>query len=181
MAIKPTIFKIALQISNMDRHYYGDHAVTIARHASETDERMMMRVLAFCCHAQEQLQFAGGLCEADEPDLWLKDLTGTITLWVDVGLPEEKRLLKACGRAQQVVVYAYGGHSAQIWWENLSARTKRLKQLQIFSVAQSSSQALARLTARTMSLHCSIQDGSLWISNTADSISVDYSRLQVSD
>ncbi len=181
MAIKPTIFKIALQISDMDRHYYGDHAVTIARHASETDERMMMRVLAFCCHAQEHLLFAGGLSEADEPDVWLKDLTGTIQLWIDVGLPEEKRLLKACGRAQQVVIYAYGGHGVQIWWDNLSARTKRLKNLRLFSVAQSSSQALARLTARTMNLSCTIQDGSLWISNATDSVLVDYAPLQLAD
>ena len=115
MALKATIFKADLQIADMDRHYYGDHALTIARHPSETDERMMVRLLAFALHAHDMLAFGRGLSADDEPDLWQKDLTGAIDLWIDVGQPDEKRMLKACGRSSRVVVYStaaaatYGG------------------------------------------------------------------------
>src|SRR5512147_3279852 len=106
MALKSTIFKAELQISDMDRNYYGSHSLTIARHPSETDERMMVRLLAFALHANEGLAFGRGLSTDDEPDLWQRDLTGAIRLWIDVGLPDEKLLRRACGRADEVVVYA---------------------------------------------------------------------------
>jgi len=99
MAIKSTIYKATLQVADMDRHYYADHALTIARHPSETDERMMMRCLAFALNAGEALAFGKGLSDADEPDLWQRDLTGAIQLWIEVGQPDEKRILRACGRA----------------------------------------------------------------------------------
>ena len=114
MALKSTIYKADLQIADMDRHYYQDHSLTLARHPSETDERLMVRLLAFVRHANESLIFAKGLSDVDEPDLWQKDLTGAIELWIDVGQPDERRMLKACGRASQVVVYSYSSTSA-IW------------------------------------------------------------------
>ena len=113
MAIKATIFKTELQVSDMDRGYYRDHTLTLARHPSETDERMMVRLLAFALHADEALLFGRGLSTDDEPDLWQKDLTGAVELWIDVGLPTEKDIRKACGRARQVVVYCYGGRGVQ--------------------------------------------------------------------
>ena len=108
MALKATIFKVGLQVADMERGYYGDHALTVARHPSETDERMMLRVLAFALHAGPDLAFGKGLSTDDEPDLWQRDLTGAIALWIDVGQPDEKLLRRACGRAREVVVYAYG-------------------------------------------------------------------------
>ena len=95
MASNATIFKATLQIADMDRNYYADHALTIARHPSETDERMMVRLLAFVQHAHEALAFGRGLSADDEPDLWRRDLTGAVELWIEVGQPEEKRLRKA--------------------------------------------------------------------------------------
>ncbi len=120
MALKATIFKADLQIADMDRRYYGDHTLTIARHPSETDERMMVRLLAFAMHADEALSFGRGLSTDDEPDLWRKDLTGTIEIWIDVGLPDEKRVRRACGRARQVFVYSYGGRGAELWWDQFA-------------------------------------------------------------
>ena len=114
MALKATIFKADLQIADMDRNYYQDHALTLARHPSETDERMMVRLLAFAIHADEALTFTKGLFDTEEPDLWQKDLTGAIQLWIEVGQPDEKRILKACGRSEQVIVYSYGATS-HIW------------------------------------------------------------------
>ena len=116
MALKATIFKAGLQIADMGRNYYHDHALTLARHPSETSERMMVRLLAFALNASETLTFGKGLSTDDEPDLWQKDLTGAIDLWIDVGLPDEKSIRKACGRAAQVRIYSYGGRNAELWW-----------------------------------------------------------------
>src|SRR5690606_31628497 len=132
MALKSTIYKAALQVSDMDRNYYGQHALTIARHPSENDERMMVRLLAFACNAGEALEFGRGLSADDEPDLWEKDLTGAIQLWIDVGLPDEKLLRKACGRSRQVRLYAYGGRIVDIWHEENRARLMRLDNLEVF-------------------------------------------------
>lgn len=162
MALKATIFKAELQISDMDRHYYATHALTIARHPSETDERMMMRVLAFARHAQETLAFGKGLSADDEPDLWQKDLTGAIDLWIDVGQPDEKRIMKAAGRAAQVAIYCYSSHS-QIWWEQVVRKIERARNVAVYQIAPATSQALALLTQRTMQLQCTIQDGEIWI------------------
>ena len=104
MALKATIFKADLHIADMARNYYAEHALTVARHPSETDERMMARILAFALNADERLAFGKGLSDADEPDLWQKDLTGAIEHWIEVGQPDEKRLLRACGRAARARV-----------------------------------------------------------------------------
>ena len=116
MALKATIFKASLQVSDIDRNYYGEHQLTLARHPSETDERMMMRVLAFALNAHEHLEFGKGLSDVDEPHLCQKDLTGQIVHWIDVGLPEEKRLVRASGKAGRVTVYAYG-RGVDVWWK----------------------------------------------------------------
>lgn len=162
MALKATIFKAELQIADMDRNYYGTHSLTIARHPSETDERMMIRVLAFALHAGDALAFGKGLSTEDEPDLWQKDLTGAIELWIDVGQPDEKRLLKACGRSDRVVVYSYSAASA-IWWAQAAAKLERAKNLQVTNIPASASQALAALAQRSMQLQCTIQEGQLWL------------------
>jgi uncharacterized protein YaeQ len=167
MALKATIFKAELQIADMDRHYYNTHALTIARHPSETDERMMVRVLAFAKHADDALTFGKGLSDTDEPDLWRKDLTGAIDLWIEVGQPDEKRILKACGRAARVIVYSYSSNSA-IWWAQIGSRVARARNLQVFNLAASSSLALAGLAQRNMNLQCTIQDGQTWINGATE-------------
>lgn len=163
MALKATIFKADLQIADMDRNYYAGHTLTLARHPSETDERMMVRLLAFALHAHEALSFGKGLSADDEPDLWQKDLTGAIELWIDVGQPDDKRMLKACGRAEQVVVYSYSGTS-HIWWNQIAAKVGRAKNLRVVNLPAESTQALAKLAQRTMQVQCTIQDGQVWMS-----------------
>lgn len=173
MALKATIFKVELQIADMDRNYYRDHVLTVARHPSETDERMMVRLLAYALNADEALAFGKGLSTDDEPDLWRKDLTGAINLWIDVGLPDEKRIRKACSRAQQVLVYSYGGHGAGIWWDQIGDRLERARNLRVVSVPTAASQALAKLVQRTMCLSCIIQDRQVWLSDLADRVQVE--------
>jgi uncharacterized protein YaeQ len=177
MALKATIFKADLQIADMDRHYYGDHALTIARHPSETDERMMVRVLAFALHAHDMLAFGRGLSADDEPDLWQKDLTGAIDLWIDVGQPDEKRMLKACGRSSHVVVYNYGSGS-NVWWSQIGSRVERAKNLRVLRVPAAASSALAALAQRTMQLQCTIQDGQIWMTGGDQSVQIDLTALK---
>ena len=126
MALKSVIYKAQLQVADMDRHYYADHALNIACHPSETLQRMMTRILVFALHATESLELAKGISDVDEPDLWQKDLTGAIQLWIELGQPEERRILKACGRADQVIIYAYG-NNAQLWWKQISNKLARAK------------------------------------------------------
>ena len=178
MAIKATIFKANLQIADMERHYYQDHALTLARHPSETDERLMVRLLAFALHAHEYLEFGQGMTADDEADLWLKDLTGAIELWIDVGIPDEKLIRKACGRANQVVVYCYGGRVADMWFAQNSAQFERQKNLAIINLPVASTQALAKLAQRTMDLQCTIQDGQVWLSDGNSSVQVERVMLK---
>ena len=178
MALKATVFKAQLQIADMDRHYYHDHTLTIARHPSETDERMMGRVLTFALHAQEELAFGKGLSTDDEPALWQKDLTGAVELWIDVGMPDEKDIRKACGRAARVFIYSYGGRSADLWWEQNHGKLKRLKNLTVINLPAATTQALAKLAQRTMQLQCTIQDGEVWLADDDERIEVDRIMLK---
>ena len=172
MATKATIFKADLQIVDMDRNYYHDHALTLARHPSETDERMMMRLLAFARHASEALTFTRGLSNSDEPDLWQKDLTGSIENWIELGQPDEKRIRKACGRSQQVTIYCYSGNSASIWWQQNSPALSKLHNLAVINIAAGISKTLAQLAQRNMQLQASVQDGVTWMANSEASVEV---------
>ncbi len=178
MALKATIFKADLNIADMDRHYYHDHVLTIAQHPSENDERMMVRLLAFALHAHDDLTFGKGLSTEDEPDLWHKDLTGTIELWVDVGLPDERRIRKACGRAKRVVIYSYGGRGADLWWQQNRSKLERVDNLSVCNLPADISLALANLARRSMQLQCTIQDGQVWIANNDDRIELDLTVLK---
>lgn len=178
MALKSTIFKADLQIADMDRGYYQGHVLTIAQHPSETDERMMVRLLAFARHADDALVFGKGLSTDDEPDLWRKDLTGAVELWIDVGLPDEKRVRKACGRAVQVVVYSYGGRAADIWWSQNAAKLERLDNLTVVNLPAEASQILERLAQRSMRLQCTVQDGQIWLADDKDTAQIELVTLK---
>ena len=179
MAIKATVFKANLQIADMERHYYQDHTLTIARHPSETDERMMVRLLAFALHAHERLVFGEGMTNDEEADLWIKDLTGAIDLWLDVGIPDEKLTRKACGRAKKVIIYSYGGQVADNWFSQNSSLFSRHKNLSIFNLPQQNTQALGQLAQRSMNLQCTIQDGQVWLSDADSSILIERIPLKI--
>jgi uncharacterized protein YaeQ len=177
MALKATIARATLAVSDMDRGYYATHALTIARHPSETDERMMVRVLAFALHADEALAFGRGLSTDDEPDLWQHDPTGLVLRWIDVGLPDERSLRKAAGRAHEVVVYAYGGRAVDLWWQRSRDALARLPRLVVRSVPPDVSQALAAMAGRTMQLTCTVQDGHVYFSDQATSLAIELATL----
>lgn len=177
MALKSTIFKADIQISDMDRHYYAQHSLTLAQHPSETTERLMVRLLAFMRHASEQLSFGKGISNEDEAALWEKDLSDQIQLWIELGTPDEKRVRKACHRAQQVVIYAYGGRTVPIWWQQNQKLLERFDNLQIFNVSRETSAALEKMCDRTMQLQCTIQDGLIWVSSDQANVQVELEKL----
>ena len=165
MALKSTIFKAELQVSDLDRGHFATHALTVARHPSETDERMMVRLLAFALDAHERLEFGRGLSSEGEADLALADLTGAIELWIDVGLPDERAVRKASGRARQVKVYLYGGRAASLWWRQNEAALSRLENVRVLEIPEEVSRSLAATAQRTMRVDCTIQDGEVWWSH----------------
>jgi uncharacterized protein YaeQ len=172
MALGATIFKIQLSITDTDRGYYADHSLTIARHPSETDERMVVRILAFIAQAHERLQFTRGLSADDEPDLWQKNFSDEIELWIEVGLPDEKRVRKACSRAEKVMVYIYGGRTADSWWQQHAGKLERFDHLGVVSLPKPATDALAALVERSMQWQCTVQDQQLWITVGEQSVEV---------
>lgn len=178
MALKATIFKAALEIADLDRHYYQTHALTIARHPSETDERMMVRILAFALHANDALMFGKGISTDDEPALWQKDLTGAVEYWVEVGLPDEKLVRRACGQADQVIVYTYGGRGAELWWSQNRDKLERNANLAILNIPLEASRELAKLAQRNMQLQCTIQEGQIWFAQGEETVPIELSKIK---
>jgi len=164
MAQKATIYKVELSVSDMDRHYYETHKLTVAKHPSETDERLMIRLLAFALNAHEQLEMTKGLSTDDEPDIWRKSLSGELELWIALGLPSEKIVRQSCGKSGAVVIYAYGGNTADMWWDKLQGRTTRFDNLSVVNFAEDSTRELAELANRSMQLQVNIQDGEVMVS-----------------
>jgi len=181
MALKSTIFKAQLQIADMDRQLYANHSLTLAQHPSETDERLMVRLLAFALHVPPDtdngaLEFGKGLSDTDEPDLWQRNLTGEIEQWIDVGQPDDRRLIRAAGRARRVVAIAY--HSAApIWWKGIAGKVARLSNLQVWQWPPEQSQALAQIAQRTMQLQVTVQDGLVWVADGEHSVELAPQRL----
>ncbi|MFA6192520.1 MAG: YaeQ family protein [Sulfurimonas sp.] len=170
MSTKATIYKASLNIANMDSHYYAEHNLTLAKHPSENDFRFMVRLAAFVLNANDALQFCKGISQDDEPDLWQKALDGEILLWIDLGQPDEKRIRKACGRSQKVIIYTYQEGSAFAWYKNVESSLKRFKNLSVIHLNFDGD--IEQLVERTMSLQCNISDGELTMISGEKSIIV---------
>lgn len=185
MALKSTIHKATIGIADIDHSYYADHALTLARHPSETDERMMMRLVAFSlqahkllslCKGDGTLAFGAGLSDPDEPDVWLRDFTGAIRLWIAVGQPEDKPLMKACGKADEVHLYAFS-HATPIWWKGIHSKVVRAQNLHVYQIASETAQSLATLAERSMNLQATIQEGALTLSSALGSVQIEPELL----
>jgi uncharacterized protein YaeQ len=181
MALKATIYKIQAELADMDRNLYGDYSLTIASHPSETEERMMVRFLAFMLNVPENndlgdLEFAKDICETDGPSLWQRDLTGQIEHWIDLGQPDDRRLIRACGRSKRVSVYAFGS-STNIWWKGVAENLVRTKNLTVWQIPADQSRGLSTLSQRTMKIQVTVQDGTVWVGNGSVSVEVQLSRI----
>jgi uncharacterized protein YaeQ len=184
MALKSTVFRVNLQIADIDNNYYADHALTLARHPSETDERMMVRLVAMAlqahklqsvCQGDGTLAFGAGLSDPDEPDVWLRDFTGQTRLWIEVGQPEEKPLVKACGKADEVVLYCFS-HSAEIWWRGIENKLSRPRNLSVYRIPSAASQSLQSLAQRSMQLQATVQEGALTLGDDKNSVEIEPLR-----
>ena len=164
MAQNATIYKVELSAADMDRHYYETHKLTLAKHPSETNERLMVRILAFALNAHENLEMTKGLSTDDEPDIWQKSLSGEMDVWIALGLPSDKVIRQSCGKARKVVIYAYGGKPAEIWWDKIKNSMMRFDNLQVVNFSDSDTAALAKLANRAMKLQINIHDGDVMVS-----------------
>lgn len=169
MAQNATIYKVELAVADMDRHYYETHKLTVAKHPSETDERLMVRLIAFALNAHESLEMTRGISTDGEPDIWQKSLSGELEVWVALGLPSEKVMRQSCSRAGKVVVYPYGGRTAEMWWDKIRTSTTRFANLHVIGLSETDTDALAKLASRTMKIQVNIQDGDVMVS-VGDSI-----------
>lgn len=182
MALKATIYKSQVRLSDLDRNVYAEHSVTMARHPSETDERMLVRLLAFALSAPSEadappLEFAKDLWNPDEPSLWQKDPTGRVLHWIDLGQPDEKRLLRVSVRVERMTVFSFGSGTA-VWWKGLETRVTRLRNLAVWAIPAAQTQALAALAQRTMQLQLTVQDGVLWVEDGNRSIELTLEKLR---
>jgi uncharacterized protein YaeQ len=184
MALKSTIFKAQLQLADIDHGHYADHALTLARHPSETDERMMVRLAAYALHAHAvqalcqgdgTLAFGAGLSDPDDPDLHLTDYTGRKRLWIEVGQPDDKPLARACSRADAVLVYAFSP-AAEVWWRGIESRLARLPRLQVWRLPSEATQALAALAARSMQLQATLMEGVLTLADATHDVALEPQR-----
>jgi len=166
LALKATVYKIGLQVSDLDRQHYQTYNLTVAKHPSETAERMMIRLISFALYADEDLTFTRGLSSDSEPELWKMSPSGEIDLWVELGQPDEKRIRKACGKAREVVIVSYGGHKAEPWWKKSREALNRCKNLTVLYLPLPEDADLEAMARRTMTLQVTIDDGHLWV--TAD-------------
>lgn len=173
MALNATIYKAEVQISDLDRHYYQQHNLTLARHPSETELRLMVRLLAFCCHASEELSFTKDLSDPDEPALWARDLTGQITLWIDLGQPDEKRILRACGRSVRVIVLCYQA-SSRLWWSQAKSKLTRVNNLQVLNLPAEMGALLTGLSERSMQINCMIEEQQVFFSSGEQNLQLEF-------
>jgi uncharacterized protein YaeQ len=184
VALKSTIFKAQLAVADIDHGYYSDHALTLARHPSETDERMMVRLaaLAFHAHAVQTvcngdatLAFGAGLSNPEEPDVWLRDFTGATRLWIEVGQPDDSAITKACRQSDAVAVYAFH-HAAEVWWRGIENKLSRLSNLEVWRIPATASQELERFASRSMQLQATLQEGVLSLADGARHVEIEPLR-----
>jgi len=178
MAIKATVLKVHLSISDLNRGYYQDHVMTLAQQPSETDLRLLMRLVAFALNADESLQFTKGLADADEPDLWQMDLTGQVQHWIDLGQPTEKRIRQSCGKAARVSIYTYQKSGAHLWYEGLKSQLERFKHLSVTHLSVADEAGAASLVGRAMNLSCVIEDEQILLTSDTHSLAVELTTVK---
>lgn len=181
MALKATIYKAAVNIADMDRHFFHDANLTLAQHPSETEQRMMLRLLAWICHADERLIFTRGLSADEEPEIWLKNDHNGLELWVELGLPDERRLKKACSQSAQVVLYAYGERAARVWWPQIQDKVAAHKNLRVRFLDDQQLAQLSALASRNMTLQATLQEEIIWLSDAQTNLEIQFSDWQSSE
>jgi len=177
MALKASIYKVNIELANMDQHYYDSLQLTIARHPSETEQRLMVRIVSFILNAHPNLKFGKGISNEDEAAIWQINYSGEIELWIELGQIEEKRLKKACNKAKEVKLYCYGS-STEIWWSETKKVLNKFDSLTVEKFNQSTINSLIKLISKTMEFQCSIEDGQLWLTSGNETILIETEKLK---
>ena len=177
MALKATIYKAVIHLSDMDRNFYDTLQLTIAQHPSETEQRMMLRMIAFVLNAHDDLQFGKGVSDEGEATIWQINYSEEIELWIELGQIDEKRIKKACNRSKQVKLYCYG-RSVETWWKQIGSKLQQFDTLSIEQFSAATIEALTKLINRTMEFQCSIQDGQLWLTAGDDTLLIETTTLK---
>lgn len=164
MALKATVYKATVNVADMNRNVYLEQTLTLAKHPSETEQRMMLRLIAWAMYADEKLQFTKGLCDETEPELWIKNYTDDVELWVELGLPDEKRLKKACTQSEQVVLFTYDDNASRVWKDQYLNKLYPFTNLTIINIADEVLDTAASVVERTMTIQATIEDGQIWLS-----------------
>ncbi|GAL57960.1 YaeQ family protein [Pseudescherichia vulneris] len=178
MALKATIYKATVNVADLDRNQFLDATLTLARHPSETQERMMLRLLAWIKFANERLQFTRGLSAEDEPEAWLRNDHLGIDLWIELGLPEERRIKKACTQSKEVALFTYNSRAAQVWWQQNQSKLAGFSNLSIWYLDDEQLAQLSAFASRTMVLQATIQDGAIWLSDAENNLEIHLTTWQ---
>lgn len=178
MALKATIYKAMVNVADLDRNQFLDATLTLARHPSETQERLMLRLLAWIKHAHERLQFTRGLSAEEEPDAWLRNDHLGIDLWIEMGLPDERRIKKACTQAAEVALFAYNSRAAEIWWQQNKSKCAQYSNLSVWYLDDEQLTQLSAFAERTMNLQATIQDGAIWLSDNQNNLEIHLTAWQ---
>ncbi|WP_238083223.1 MULTISPECIES: YaeQ family protein [Pseudescherichia] len=178
MALKATIYKATVNVADLDRNQFLDATLTLARHPSETQERMMLRLLAWIKFANQRLQFSRGLSAEDEPEAWLRNDHMGIDLWIELGLPEERRIKKACSQSKEVALFTYNSRAAQVWWQQNQNKLSGFSNLSIWYLDDEQLAQLSAFASRTMVLQATIQDGAIWLSDAENNVEIHLTTWQ---
>lgn len=176
MALKPTIYKFRIALTDMNRDYYDSLSLTIAQHPSENLTRMMARVLAFSMNAQQDLAFTKGLSNIEEPDIWHKTLDDQISLWIDVGEPDPERVKKSTRLARNVRIYSFNTKS-DVWWKQNSNKLNLLK-AQVYRLDAEAIETLATYVKRTMDISIMLTGNSAFVSTENGDCEVEWAELK---
>ena len=178
MALKATIYKAVVNVADIDRNQFLDASLTLAQHPSETQERMMLRLLAWIKYADERLQFTRGLSADDEPEIWLRNDHLGIDLWIELGLPDERRIKKACSLAKEVALFTYNSRAAEIWWQQNQSKLASFDKLSVWYLDDEQLAKLSAFASRTMTLQATLQEGAIWLSDAQNKLEIHFTPWQ---
>ncbi|WP_375748562.1 YaeQ family protein [Vibrio sp. HN007] len=176
MALKPTIYKFRISLSDMNREYYDSLSLTVAQHPSENTTRMMARVLAYCLNADPDLAFTKGLSTIEEPDIWQKTPDNQVSCWIEVGEPDSERVKKASRIADKVSIYSFN-RKGDIWWQQSKSKLD-FNNVSLFQFSPDAIQQLSTMVTRTSELSVMISGNSLFVSTSSGECEVEVVTLK---
>lgn len=179
MALPSTIYRASIELSDLDRGLYEKLETTVARHPSETNERLIARLFAYALCYNEELTFTKGIAAADEPDLWTKEPDGRVREWIEVGLPDFERLRKVSRHAEAVILIASGSANAfWRWQEQMLPKLAVIDNLKIFALEPAFVTQIVERLQRAISWSLTITEGTIYLTIGHDTLESQLLFLQ---